>query len=181
MTVPSWWPGLRLLVGVLPALLVMLSVSCKSSSQPTDLRKLEPYALQLETPSGWTGGGAGGTFEFHAPNGAGRVRVGKLEGVTSLNGLREAQLLAQTGATVTDVQSKPSSAKINGTSALRGRILGSDRRVYEVVAVQLPGVGIVLVQASFPVDTASDEGGDGANLFALVRQSLKYTGPPPVP
>ncbi len=179
MTVPSWWPGLRLLVGVLPALLVMLSVSCKSTSQPTDIRKLEPYALQLETPSGWTGGGAGGTFEFHGPDGAGRVRVGKLEGVTSLSGLRDAQLLAQTGASVTDVQSKPSPAKINGISALRGRLLGSDRRVYEIVAIQLPDTSIILVQASLPVDAATDDAGNGAKLFALVRQSLKYTGPPP--
>jgi len=159
----------------------MLSVSCKGAARPSDLRKLEPYALQVETPAGWTGGGAGGTFEFHGPDGAGRVRVGKLEGITSLNGLREGQLLAQTGASVADVQSKPSPAKINGISALRGRLLGSDRRVYEVVAIQLPGVGIVLVQASLPADAASDDAGEGAKLFALVRQSLRYTGPPPVP
>jgi hypothetical protein len=158
----------------------MLAVSCKGSSQPTELRKLEPYALQLETPVGWTGGGAGGTFEFHGPDGAGRVRVGKLEGISSLSAIRDGQLLAQTGANVADVQAKASPAKINGVPALRARLLGTDRRVYEVVAIQMPGAGIILVQASLPESAAADDA-DGARIFALVRQSLKYTGPPPVP
>jgi hypothetical protein len=181
MTVPSWWPGLRLLVGVLPALLVMLTVSCKGPSQPTELRRLEPYGLQLEIPVGYTGGGAGGTFEFHGPDGAGRVRVAKLEGVTTVQGLRDAQLLANTGASVADVMSKPSPAKISGAPAIRGRLLGSDRRVYEVVAIQLPGVGVVLVQSSLPVETTADDADEGTRLFAVVRQSLKYTGPPATP
>lgn len=181
MTAPSFWPGLRLIAGILPVLLVMLAVACKGSSHPTELRRLDPYPLQLDTPAGWTGGGAGGTLEFHGPDGSGRVRVGRLEGAVTLQGLRDAQLLSQTGANLTDVHAKASPTRINGVPALRARLAASDGRVYEVVAVQLPGVGVVLVQASLPADAAADEGGEGARLFSVVRQSLKYTGPPVVP
>ncbi|HEU4535826.1 MAG TPA: hypothetical protein VFS00_16990 [Polyangiaceae bacterium] len=166
------------LAGLLP-FFMLFSVACaRSSSSPPEARALERYALRLETPAGWTGGVAGGTYEYHSPDGVGRVRVSRLEGAAAVAGLKDAQLMAGTGASPSARIAAPSAAKVGPLPALRARFAGSDGRVYDVVAVQVPAAGgpaVVLVQTSVPAGDAEHRAGE--SLFALVRQSLRYEGP----
>jgi hypothetical protein len=173
--------GLRPLAGLLP-FFVLLSVACTRSSSPApETRALDRYALRLDTPAGWTGGGAGGTYEYHGPDGVGRVRVGRLEGASAVAGLKDAQLLAGTGASPAARVAAPSPTKVGPLAALRARFSGTDGREYDVVAVQLPAAAgapptVVLVQTSVTADYLAGHGAAVEALFALVRQSLHYDG-----
>lgn len=177
--------GLRPLAGLLAPFFMFFSVACSRSSAPgPEPRALERYALRLETPAGWTGGVAGGTYEYHSPDGLGRVRVARLEGASSVGSLKDLQLMAGTGASPSARIAAPSSTKVGPLSAVRARFSGTDGRVYDVVAVQLPAAAgappsVVLVQTSVTSDYAAEHGATVESLFALVRQSLRYEGSAP--
>ncbi|HEU4412745.1 MAG TPA: hypothetical protein VFS43_46305 [Polyangiaceae bacterium] len=177
--------GLRPLAGLLAPFFMLFSVACSRSSSPgPEPRALERYALRLDTPAGWTGGVAGGTYEYHSPDGLGRVRVGRLEGATGVAGLKDVQLMAGTGASPSARIAAPSPTKVGPLPALRARFSGGDGRVYDVVAVQLPGApgappSVVLVQTSVTADYAAEHNAAVESLFALVRQSLRYEGAAP--
>ncbi len=177
--------GLRPLTGLLP-FFMLFSVACARSSSPApESRTLERYALRLETPAGWTGGVAGGTYEYHSPDGVGRVRVSRLEGATNVAALKDLQLMAGTGASPAARVAAPSPTKVGPLPALRARFTGSDGRVYDVVAVQLPPSApgappsVALVQTSVTADYAAEHNAAVESLFALVRQSLRYEGAAP--
>ncbi|MCS6898862.1 MAG: hypothetical protein NZX77_03725 [Polyangiaceae bacterium] len=143
------------------------------------MRRIEAHRLQIETPAGWTGGGAGGTYEFHSPDGTGRVRIAGLEGVSGAVGLKESQLLAGTGATVVKRLLPTSPVKIGVLMGERIRVATSDQRVYEVIALAVP-VGekkaVVLIQASVSADHAEKEPAAADGLFTMLRQSIRPLG-----
>ena len=167
------WPD-TLLAALMP-LVLMLLASCSRGPTRGEQRKLDQYALTVDTPAGWTGGGAGGTYEFRSPDGTVKLRVAPLEGATSATGLKDAQLLAGTGATATDRAFPTSPTKIGPLSAERGRLTANDGRVYDVVAVQVPR-GVVLFQTSVAASRASDGSGDVERLFTALRQSIQFLG-----
>jgi hypothetical protein len=179
--------GLRPLAGLLAPFFMLFSVACTRSAPPEpEPRSLARYALRLETPAGWTGGVAGGTYEYHSPDGLGRVRVARLEGAAAVAGLKDLQLMAGTGASPAARIAAPSPTKVGPLAALRARFSGSDGRVYDVVAVQLPAAAgapasVVLVQTSVTSDYAAEHNAAVESLFALVRQSLRYEGAAPAP
>ena len=167
--------GVPALAALLPLVLLLL-VGCARGPTRGEPRKLEEWGLTVETPAGWTGGGAGGTYVFRSPDGTGRLRVAPLDGATSVAGLKDAQLVAGTGATATGRVFPTSPTKIGTLSAERGRFSANDGRVYDVVAVQVPR-GVVLFQTSVAADLAADGSGDAERLFTTLRQSIQALGP----
>lgn len=167
------------LIGLLPLILFLL-VGCGRSPPRGEVKRLEAYAIQLETPKGWTGGGAGGIYEFHSPDGTGRVRVAPLDGVSTAAGLKESQLLAGTGATVTSKVLPTSPMKIGPVTGERARFAASNGRVYEVIALLVPVSGgrksVVLIQTSVSAEFAQQDPGAADALFASVRQSIQFVG-----
>lgn len=166
------------LAGLLP-LVFMLLVGCGRSPPRGEVKRLDAHGIQIETPVGWTGGGAGGIYEFHSPDGTGRVRVAPLEGASSAAGLKDSQLLAGTGATVTKRLLPTSPLKIGQLSGERIRVATSDRRVYEIIALSVP-VGerrsVVLIQTSVAADLLEKDPAAVDALFSALRQSIQLVG-----
>jgi hypothetical protein len=162
--VPAW--------AVLWPLILALFAGCGRGQSRGETRKLDEYALTVETPSGWTGGGSGGTYEYRSPDGTGRLRIAPVEGGASLAGLKDAQLLAGTGAQPVTKVFPTSPTKIGTLSAERGRFAANDGRVYDVVAVQTPK-GVVLFQTSVSSERASESSADVEKLFTTLRQSIQ--------
>jgi hypothetical protein len=163
--------GASLLRGLLP-FLALLFLGCAKPTEPAETRKLESVGLAIETPAGWTGGGAGGTYEYRSADGTGRVRVARLEGATSPSALKESQLLTGTGAQATSKLFPTSPTKIGALVAERARFSASDGRVYDVVAVQTPH-GVLLVQTSVTAERLTQDAEGTERLFTSVRQSIK--------
>lgn len=159
------------LAALMPLVLLLLT-SCMRGPARGEPRKLDEYALSVETPAGWTGGGAGGTYEFRSPDGTVKLRVAPLEGAQSASGLKDAQLLAGTGAAATERLFPTSPTKIGPLSGERGRFKANDGRIYDVVAVQVTR-GVVLFQTSVAAERATDGSGDVDRLFTTVRQSIQ--------
>lgn len=159
------------LLSILPAVALLLSLSgCGRGGEPTEIRKLAEYGLSVATPTGWSGGGAGGTYEYRSADGSAKLRIAPLDGVASTVGLKDAQLLAGTGVTPVSRNLPPSPTRVGPLSAERGRFTGNDGRVYDVVAVQTPK-GIVLFQTSVTADRATSA--EVERLFSTVRQSIQ--------
>lgn len=169
--------GIPALAVLLPLVLALLVGGCSRGATKGELRKLDEYALVVETPLGWTGGGAGGTYEFRSPDGTGRLRIARLDGVASAVGLKDGQLLAGTGALPSGRQFPNSPTKIGPLSAERGRFTVNDGRIYDVVAVSVPKGGVVLFQASVAAERANEDSAAVERLFTGLRQSIQYTGP----
>jgi hypothetical protein len=168
------------LAGLLP-LVMFLLMGCGRSPPRGEVKRIEAHLLQIETPKGWTGGGAGGIYEFHSPDGTGRVRIAGLEGATSAVGLKDAQLLAGTGATVVKRLLPTSPVKIGALVGERIRVATSDHRVYEVIALAAPPggdrKGVVLIQASVSAEHADTAPAAVDALFASLRQSIQTLRP----
>lgn len=175
MTRTSALGGIPALAALLPLVLALLVGSCSRGPSRGEVRKLDEYALTVETPVGWTGGGAGGTYEFRSPDGTGRLRIARLDGVVSTAGMKDAQLLSGTGAVPSGRQLPTSPTKIGTLSAERGRFAASDGRTYDVVAVATPK-GVVLFQASVGAEHATEDAAAVERLFTGLRQSIQYTG-----
>lgn len=170
------------LAGFLPFVLWLL-VGCRGSPQG-EVKKLDVYSIQLETPAGWTGGGAGGTYEFRSPDGASRVRIAALDGVASASGLKDAQLMAGTGATITSKVLPASPTRAGALHGERARFIGNDGRLYDIVALTVPFQGkttVVIIQTSTSAENASQEPVAVDELFSRLRQSIQYTGSEKVP
>ncbi len=167
------------LAGLLPLVLFLL-VGCTRTAPRVQARRLDLHAIQIETPAGWTGGGAGGTYEFRSPDGAARVRVAALEGAVSATGLKDAQLMAGTGAAVREKIHPASTTRVGELQGERARLRGSDGRVYEVVALAVPQAGgrrsVVLVQTSVSAEHASQQASDAEAIFAQIRHSIAHLG-----
>jgi hypothetical protein len=163
------------LAGLLP-LVMFLLMGCGRSPPRGEARRIEAHHLQIETPAGWTGGGAGGIYEFHSPDGTGRVRIAGLEGASSAVGLKDAQLLSGTGATVVKRLLPTSPVKIGTLVGERIRVATSDHRVYEVIALAVSAgekKAVVLIQASVSSEHAEKEPSAADALFTLLRQSIR--------
>lgn len=167
------------LTGLLPMVLLLL-MGCGRSPPRGEIKRVDAYGIQLETPSGWTGGDAGGVYEVHSPDGTGRVRIAPLEGVSSASGLKEGQLLSGTGATVTRRLLPTSPVKIGPMVGERARFATSDRRVYEVIALLVPlgneRKGVVLIQTSVSAEVAERDPSAVDALFSSLRQSIQFIG-----
>ena len=159
--------GVELLRALLP--IVLLVIGCAKPADHGDVRKIEQHGLQVETPRGWTGGGAGGTYEFRSPDGTSRIRIVAVDG--PLGSLKEPQLLSGTGATATSRMLPTSPTRIGSLSAERARFATSDGRVYDVVAVQTAR-DVVLVQTSVTSERSSSDPEEVERLFRSVRQSI---------
>lgn len=159
-----------LAAGLLPILLLLLGGGCSRDAAQGDTRTFAEHGLSVRTPKGWTGGGAGGTYEFRSADGTARLRIGRLDGAAAVGGLKDAQLLAGTGAVATARSLPPSPTKAGPLPAERARFTANDGRIYDVVAVQT-SKGVVLFQASVSAEHASAEGGV-ESLFAGIRQSI---------
>lgn len=157
----------------LPALAVLLSLAgCGRGDERGEVRKLAEHGLSVATPAGWTGGGAGGTYEYRSPDGGAKLRVAPLEGAATTANLKDAQLLAGTGVTPTARNLPPSPTRVGRLPAARGRFTGNDGRIYDVVAVQT-SKGIVLFQTSLSAERPAS---DAERLFTSVRQSIQLDG-----
>lgn len=157
-------------LSLLPALAVLLSlVGCGRGDERADIRKLSEYGLSVATPGGWSGGGAGGTYEYRSPDGGAKLRIAPLEGVAAPTNLKDTQLLAGTGVTPVSRNLPPSPTRVGALPAERGRFTGNDGRVYDVVAVQT-AKGVVLFQTSVSADRPTAE---AERLFNAVRQSIQ--------
>jgi hypothetical protein len=179
MTRTSLLGHVPVLAGFLPLVLLLL-VGCGKSAARGEVKKLDMYAIQLETPAGWTGGGAGGTYEFRSPDGTGRVRVAALEGASSASELKDAQLMAGTGAVATSRVLPASPTRVGPLHGERARFMGSDGRLYDIVALTVPVNGkkmVVLVQTSTSAEHASSESSAVESMFSRLRQSIQYIGP----
>ncbi len=153
----------------LPALAVLLSLAgCGRGDAQGDVRKLAEHGLSVVTPRGWTGGGAGGTYEYRSPDGGAKLRIAPLEGAAVAT-LKDAQLLAGTGVAPTSRDLPPSPTRVGKLPAARGRFTGNDGRVYDVVAVQTSR-GVVLFQTSVTTERPAY---DAERLFNAVRQSIQ--------
>ena len=159
------------LLSLLPAVALLLSLAgCGRGDDRTEIRKLAEHGLSVATPAGWTGGGAGGTYEYRSADGSARLRIAPLEGATATAGLKDAQLLAGTGVTPVSRNLPPSPTRVGALPAERGRFTGNDGRVYDVVAVQTQR-GVVLFQTSVTADRATSA--EVERLFTMVRQSIQ--------
>lgn len=167
------------LAGLLPLVMFFL-VGCGRSPPRGEVKRIEAHHLQIETPVGWTGGGAGGTYEFHSPDGTGRVRIAALEGATSATGLKDAQLLSGTGAIVSKRLLPTSPVKIGAMVGERIRVATNDHRVYEVIALAVQSGDrktVVLIQASVSEEHAEKDPAAVDALFTSLRQSIQAMGP----
>ncbi|MCU0653844.1 MAG: hypothetical protein MUF64_00660 [Polyangiaceae bacterium] len=166
------------LAGLLP-LVMFLLVGCGRSPPRGEVKRIETYHLQLETPAGWTGGGAGGIYEFHSPDGTGRVRIAALEGASSAVGLKDAQWMAGTGATIHKRLLPTSPVKIGALVGERTRVAASDRRVYEIIALSVTlgeRKAVVLIQTSVSAEHAEKDPAAVDALFTSLRQSIQASG-----
>lgn len=173
--------GLGSLAGFLPLVLLLLT-GCAKAPSSGPAQKLGEHGVEITLPSGWTGGRAGGTYEFRSPDGGGRVRVGKLEGATTASGLKDAQLLSGTGATAVKRVLPPSPHKVGALVGERAQFVGGDGRLYEVLALLVPKHGVVLVQTSVPDGEAGAEGSGADALFSKIRHGVRVaaaSGPAP--
>jgi len=176
--VRALFPGVPSLTGLLPLVLLLL-MGCGRSPPRGEVKRIDAHGIQLETPAGWTGGGAGGIYEFHSPDGTGRVRIAPLEGASGATGLKEGQLLSGTGATVVKKLSPTSPVKVGSMTGERVRFSTSDRRVYEVVALAVSSGAdrrVILIQTSISAEHAERDPGAADALFAALRQSIQPVG-----
>lgn len=176
--VRALFAGVPSVTGLIPLVLLLL-MGCGRSPPRGEVKKLDAHGIQIETPAGWTGGGAGGIYEFHSPDGTGRVRIAPLEGATSATGLKEGQLLAGTGATVTKKLLPTSPLKVGSMTGERIRFATSDRRVYEVLALAVTNGdrrSVVLIQASVSAEYAQQDPAAVEALFSAFRQSIQPVG-----
>lgn len=166
------------LAGLLPLVMFFL-VGCGRSPPRGETKQIDAHHLQIETPVGWTGGGAGKTYEFHSPDGTGRVRIAALEGATSAIGLKEAQFLTGTGATVRKKLLPTSPIKVGTMMGERIRVATSDHRIYEVIALAV-SMGdrktVVLIQTSVSEEHAEADPAAVEALFTSLRQSIQPMG-----
>jgi hypothetical protein len=110
------------------------------------------------------------------------VRIARLEGATTVSGLKDLHMLAGTGTSPSSRPFPLSPTKIGGSPALRARYGTKDGRLYEVIALQVGAPGatpsVVLVQISVSADAAERPGSTAEKDIGTIRNSIRPLEPP---